>query len=176
MSQPNIIARNVAVYQTGPRTVIVPADPIEWDASTSYEYLTLVTYSVDGRGYVSKRNVPSGTLPTDTSYWIPVAPFNVDLEQIRQQLAQVQQTASEAKSKAENAESTAAAAQRAASTAQSTAESAASDASQAKSTATAAQSAASTAQSTAEEALRAVKAAQDMTLMQQDSYPITEEA
>lgn len=71
----------------GPRSVIVPADPIEWDDSTSYEYLTLVTSTDFGRGYVSKKDVPAGTPLTDTDYWIPVASFNAQLASIQTQLA-----------------------------------------------------------------------------------------
>lgn len=71
----------------GPRSVIVPADPIEWNGSTSYEYLTLVTSTDFGQGFVSKRDVPAGTPLTDTDYWIPVASFNAQLAQIQKQLA-----------------------------------------------------------------------------------------
>lgn len=74
----------------GPRSVIVPADPIEWDDSTSYEYLTLVTSTDFGQGYVSKRDVPAGTPLTNTDYWIPVASFNAQLAQIQTQLSQIQ--------------------------------------------------------------------------------------
>lgn len=71
----------------GPRSVIVPADPIEWNDSTSYEYLTLVTSTDFGQGFVSKRDVPAGTPLTDTDYWIPVASFNAQLASIQKQLA-----------------------------------------------------------------------------------------
>lgn len=67
----------------GPRTVIVPADPIIWNEETSYEYLTLVTTEDFGKGYVSKKDVPSGTPLTDTDYWIPVAEYNAQIAQIQ---------------------------------------------------------------------------------------------
>lgn len=86
MSQPNIIARNASVYQTGPRTVIVPADPIIWQADKSYEYLTLVASTDFGQGYLSKRDVPAGTALTNSDYWIPVASFNAQLAQIMKSL------------------------------------------------------------------------------------------
>ena len=70
----------------GPRSVIVPADPIEWSDSTSYEYLTLVTSTDFGQGYVAKKDVPAGTPLTNTEYWIPVASFNAQLAQIQTQL------------------------------------------------------------------------------------------
>ena len=66
----------------GPRSVIVPADPIIWDEAKSYEYLTLVASEDFGQGYVSKKDVPAGTLLTNTEYWIPVAQFNAQLAYI----------------------------------------------------------------------------------------------
>lgn len=71
----------------GPRSVIVPADPIIWDEGTSYEYLTLVASTDFGQGYVAKKDVPSGTPLTNTDYWIPVASFNAQLSSIQTQLA-----------------------------------------------------------------------------------------
>lgn len=70
----------------GPRTVIVPADPIIWDSQKSYEYLTLVASSDFGQGYIAKKDVPSGTPLTDTDYWIPVAQFNAQLASISTEL------------------------------------------------------------------------------------------
>lgn len=73
----------------GPRTVIVPADPIVWDQSRSYEYLTLVANEGFGYGYVSKKDVPAGTPLTDTDYWIQVASFNAQLADIQKVIKQV---------------------------------------------------------------------------------------
>lgn len=84
--RPTIAQNGVAIQQTGPRTVIVPADPIEWSAETSYEYLTLVASTDYGQGYVSKKDVPAGTPLTSTEYWIPVASFNAQLSDIQNQL------------------------------------------------------------------------------------------
>lgn len=86
---PTIVTQGVAVQQTGPRTVIVPADPITWDEHTSYEYLTLVSTEDFGQGYVSKRDVPSGTPLTNPDYWIPVASFNAQVGQLQTQIGQV---------------------------------------------------------------------------------------
>lgn len=85
----NVVTNALAIQQTGPRTVIVPADPIVWSESTSYEYLTLVTTEDYGRGYVSKRDVPSGTPITDTDYWIPVADYNAQMKDIQQTVAEI---------------------------------------------------------------------------------------
>ena len=85
--KPTVLTQGVAVQQTGPRTVIVPADPITWDEHKSYEYLTLVTTEDFGQGYVSKRDVPSGTPLTNTDYWIPVASFNAQVGQLQAQIS-----------------------------------------------------------------------------------------
>ena len=87
--KPTILTQGVAVQQTGPRTVIVPADPITWDEHTSYEYLTLVSTEDFGQGYVSRRDVPSGTPLTDTDYWIPVASFNAQVGQLQSQISKI---------------------------------------------------------------------------------------
>lgn len=86
---PSIITQALGITATGPRTVIVPADPIIWSAETSYEYLTLVASTDFGQGYISKKDVPSGTPLTDTDYWIPVASYNAQLAQIQQQIDQI---------------------------------------------------------------------------------------
>ena len=86
---PTIVQNGVAIQQTGPRTVIVPADPIIWDDETSYEYLTLVASADYGQGYVSKQDVPSGTPLTNTDYWIPVANFNAQLSAIQTTLGTI---------------------------------------------------------------------------------------
>ena len=67
----------------GPRTVIVPADPIIWNEETSYEYLTLVASEDFGNSYISKKDVPAGTELTNQDYWIPAATFNAQLADIQ---------------------------------------------------------------------------------------------
>lgn len=83
----NLVLGALGIQQTGPRTVIVPADPIIWNADTSYEYLTLVASTDFGQGYVSKRDVPAGTPLTNTDYWIPVAQYNAQLAQIQSSIS-----------------------------------------------------------------------------------------
>ena len=83
----SVIQNALGIQQTGPRTVIVPADPITWSENTSYEYLTLVASANFGKSYISKRDVPSGTPLTDTDYWIPAADYNAQLADIQRQLA-----------------------------------------------------------------------------------------
>lgn len=82
----NVIQNALGIQQIGPRTVIVPADPIIWDDSTSYEYLTLVASTDFGQSYISKRDVPAGTPLTNTDYWIPGPLFNAQLAQIMREL------------------------------------------------------------------------------------------
>lgn len=89
----NILKSALGIQQTGPRTVIVPADPIIWDAGTSYEYLTIVASTDFGQAYISKRDVPAGTPLTNTEYWIPAATFNAQLAEIMRQLTNKADTA-----------------------------------------------------------------------------------
>ena len=83
----NILKSALGIQQTGPRTVIVPANPIIWDDGTSYEYLTLVASTDFGQAYISKRDVPAGTPLTDTEYWIPAASYNAQLAAIHRSLS-----------------------------------------------------------------------------------------
>lgn len=85
----NILKSALGIQQTGPRTVIVPADPIIWDESTSYEYLTLVASTDFGQGYVSKKDVPAGTPLTNDEYWVPVASFNAQLSSIQSSISTI---------------------------------------------------------------------------------------
>ena len=85
---PSIITQALGIAAIGPRTVLVPADPIIWDEETSYEYLTLVASTDFGQAYISKRDVPAGTPLTNTTYWIPAASYNAQLEQYRQEVFQ----------------------------------------------------------------------------------------
>ena len=125
---PNIIQNGVAVQQTGPRTVIVPADPIIWNASTNYEYLTLVASENYANGYVSKKDVPAGTPLTDTEYWAPVANFNAQVANLTTELANEVERAKSAESAnaaaADNAQTAADNAQTAADNAQTAADNA----------------------------------------------------
>lgn len=66
----------------GPRTVIVPADPLEWNEGTTYEYMTLVL-APSGNSYISKRDVPAGTPVTNTDYWIKSSDWNAQLADIQ---------------------------------------------------------------------------------------------
>lgn len=87
---PSILNQVLGITATGPRTVIVPADPIIWDAETSYEYLTLVASTDFGQAYISKRDVPAGTLLTNTEYWIPAASYNAQLAQLQKGMSALQ--------------------------------------------------------------------------------------
>lgn len=67
----------------GARYVPVFADPLEWDDKRSFERLTIVSYL--GSSYTSKKDVPSGVLPTNTEYWALTGNYNAQVEQYRQQ-------------------------------------------------------------------------------------------
>lgn len=62
----------------GARYVPMFADPIEWDITTIYEPLTVVTYQ--GASYISRREVPDGISLDNEDYWILWADFNAQLQ------------------------------------------------------------------------------------------------
>lgn len=100
----SITQKALGIQQTGPRTVIVPADPIIWDAGTSYEYLTLVASSDFGQAYIAKKDVPSGTPLTNTEYWIPAASYNAQLTEIQRQISALSSSVTEETERATNRE------------------------------------------------------------------------
>lgn len=60
-----------------------------WDASVQYQPLSAVIYT-DGNGYVSKRLVPAGTLPTDTDYWLLWGSGSVVIDQLSNRVGAVE--------------------------------------------------------------------------------------
>lgn len=60
-----------------------------WDASVQYQALSAVIYT-DGNGYVSKRLVPAGTLPTDTDYWLLWGSGSVVIDQLSNRVGAVE--------------------------------------------------------------------------------------
>lgn len=60
----------------------------EWSDTTTYAYLSAVTYN--GNGYVSKKNVPVGTLPTDTDYWVLWGSGSVLIDQLSNRVQSVE--------------------------------------------------------------------------------------
>lgn len=100
----SITQKALCIQQTGPRTVIVPADPIIWDAGTSYEYLTLVASSDFGQAYIAKKDVPSGTPLTNSEYWIPAASYNAQLTEIQRQISGLSTSVTEETERATNRE------------------------------------------------------------------------
>lgn len=78
----------VRVYK-GSRYIPKFADPLQWDANTAYEHLTVV-YSC-GRTYISKVDVPTGSpLPKypklQNEWWATYADYNAQLEMYREEV------------------------------------------------------------------------------------------
>ena len=77
----------------GARYIPKFADPVEWDATKAYEYLTMVQH--EGETYRSKQNVPVGApLPDsgqgeeNTEYWVHMSNWNAQIESYRQEVLQ----------------------------------------------------------------------------------------
>lgn len=62
----------------GARYVPIFADPIQWDPTSVYEPLTVVTN--EGASYVSRRMVPEGIQLSNTDYWVLWADYNAQLQ------------------------------------------------------------------------------------------------
>lgn len=69
----------------GARYVPVFADPAEWDATRTYEPLTVVTYQ--GNSYTSRQAVPANIAITNTVYWAQTGNYNAQVEQYREEVA-----------------------------------------------------------------------------------------
>lgn len=62
----------------------VPVFDGAWDATKSYEALTIVEYG--NNSYTSKRPVPVGTLPTNTTYWALTGNYNGQISALQDQI------------------------------------------------------------------------------------------
>lgn len=65
----------------GARYVPLFADPLEWDATRTYEPLTVVLYQ--GNSYTSRQAVPANIPITNTTYWAQTGNYNAQVEQYR---------------------------------------------------------------------------------------------
>lgn len=65
----------------GARYVPLFADPIDWDATSTYEPLTVVLYQ--GNSYTSRQYVPSNIDISNTTYWAQTGNYNAQIEQYR---------------------------------------------------------------------------------------------
>lgn len=65
----------------------VPVFDGDWDSTKTYESLTIVNYN--GGSYTSKRTVPAGTLPTNTSYWVLTGNYNGQIAALQQDIADI---------------------------------------------------------------------------------------
>lgn len=62
----------------GARYVPIFSDPLQWDPTSVYEPLTVVTD--EGASYVSRQYVPEGIQLDNTDYWVLWADFNAQLQ------------------------------------------------------------------------------------------------
>ena len=53
----------------------------QWNSSEAYEPISAVIYT-DGNGYISKKAVPAGTVPTNEEYWMLWGAGNVALDSL----------------------------------------------------------------------------------------------
>lgn len=65
----------------GARYVPLFADPLEWDATRTYEPLTVVLYQ--GNSFTSRQAVPANIPITNTAYWAQTGNYNAQVEQYR---------------------------------------------------------------------------------------------
>ena len=56
----------------------------EWDNTSPYEPLTIVTY--EGDSYTSRQYVPTGVAISNTDYWVETGSFNSQIEAYRQEV------------------------------------------------------------------------------------------
>lgn len=63
----------------------VPIFDGDWDATKSYEALTIVQYG--NNTYTSKKPVPVGTLPTNTDYWALTGNYNGQISDLQTRVA-----------------------------------------------------------------------------------------
>lgn len=69
----------------------VPIFAGEWNSETAYEPLTVVNYY--NASYTSKKDVPAGVVPTNTSYWAMTGNYNQQVEEYRQMVVELQKKA-----------------------------------------------------------------------------------
>ena len=83
----------------GARYVPKLADPVEWQANTSYEAMVIVTYN--NSSYTSKVPVPPtvGNPAENSTYWALTGNYNAQVEEYRKATANVQEDINELKTK-----------------------------------------------------------------------------
>lgn len=69
----------------------VPIFAGDWSADVAYEPLTIVNYN--NANYTSKRAVPAGIVPTNTTYWALTGNYNAQVEEFRQIAEEAKETA-----------------------------------------------------------------------------------
>ena len=69
----------------------VPIFDGDWDATKSYEALTIVQYG--NNTYTSKKPVPVGTLPTNTDYWALTGNYNGQIADLQNRMTALENVA-----------------------------------------------------------------------------------
>ena len=77
----------------GARYVPKFANPVEWQANTSYEAMVIVTYN--NASYTSKVPVPPtvGNPAKNSTYWVLTGNYNAQVEEYRKATAEAQEHA-----------------------------------------------------------------------------------
>lgn len=85
----------------GARYVPLFADPIDWDATRTYEPLTVVLYQ--GNSYTSRQYVPANINISNTTYWAQTGNYNAQVEQYRTEVQNFSSRLSDAEEDASDA-------------------------------------------------------------------------
>lgn len=72
----------------GARYVPQLADPILWNASTEYEYLTMVT-DADGNSWISRKNVPANLPLEEGEFWAKIGSYTAQIANMEMQISNV---------------------------------------------------------------------------------------
>ena len=67
---------------------VIPRHEGDWDKARSYETLMIVLDPETGDGYISRYDVPAGTLLTNEHYWARCSHFNAQMHRLETDVAE----------------------------------------------------------------------------------------
>ena len=67
---------------------VIPRHEGDWDKARSYEPLMIVLDPETGDGYISRYDVPAGTLLTNEHYWARCSHFNAQMHRLETDVAE----------------------------------------------------------------------------------------